>query len=357
MNPLPEKNTADRNGPDADARISLPLETLRQMGVEALLAHGLSPEHTETVIEAMALAQRDECHSHGFHQLPGAVQLIRRGPLVRDAVPVVDDRTASLLHLDARLGYSLLSFETGLPLLVEKARKTGVAVMVIKNCYHFSALWPEVEALTERGLIGLVMTQGVNCVAPEGGHKPTFGTNPIAFGWPRPQGMPYVFDFATSMIARSDIQMHALAGQDIPLEWAVDSDGQPTSDPTAALKGALRTFGGHKGSALSTMVELLTGPLLGDLLSAESIKLDEGAGLTPLHGELIVALDPDVFLGAERAQHFDRAEGLFESIIAQGARLPSQRRYEARQRTLATGEVSIPRHLYERIRSLTTTTG
>ena len=105
------------------------------------------------------------------------------------------------------------------------------------------------------------------------------------------------------------------------------------------------------------MVELLTGPLLGDLLSAESIKLDEGAGLTPLHGEFILALDPDVFLGAERSQHFDRAEQLLESITAQGARLPSQRRYEARQRTLATGEVSIPRHLYERIRSLTTTAG
>lgn len=355
MNPLAGKNPGAQDNSDTDARISLPLETLRKMAVDAMLAHGLSPEHTETVAEAMALAQRDECHSHGFHQLPGAIELIRRGKLVRDAVPVLDDRTASLVHLDARFGYSLLSFETGLPLLVEKARKTGIAAMVIKNCYHFSALWPEVEALTDRGLIGLVMTQGVNCVAPEGGHKPTFGTNPIAFGWPRPQGNPYVFDFATSVIARSDIQMHQLAGQEIPLDWAMDSDGKPTSDPSAALKGALRTFGGHKGSALSTMVELLTGPLLGDLLSADSIKVDEGAGLTPLHGELILALDPDVFLGAERAHHFERAERLFESITAQGARLPSQRRYEARRRTLQTGEVSIPRHLYERIQALQST--
>jgi LDH2 family malate/lactate/ureidoglycolate dehydrogenase len=189
-------------------------------------------------------------------------------------------------------------------------------------------------------------------VAPEGGNQPTFGTNPFAFGWPRPGGIPYVFDFATSVIARSDIEMYRLADRPIPSDWAVDRDGNPTTDANAALKGALRTFGGHKGSALSTMIELMTGPLIGDLLSAESRQLDDGTGLTPLHGELILALDPDVFLGTERAAHFERAEQLLESITRQGARLPSQRRYEARQRSLERGTVTISKELYEKMLAL-----
>ncbi len=336
----------------AEAGIRVPLDELRGMAANVLLSRGLSPGHTEAVVDAMAAAQRDECHSHGFHQLSGAVELIRLGKIDRGAVPAIDDRTPSLLRVDARFGYSLLGFRTGAPLLAEKAAKTGVAVMTINNCYHFSALWPEVEALTDRGLVALAMTQGVNCVAPEGGRRPTFGTNPIAFGWPRPGGPPFVFDFATSVIARSDIEMHRLAGKPIPPEWAVDDHGEPTTDPAAALKGALRTFGGHKGSALSAMIELLTGPMIGDLLSADSIAVDGGAALAPLHGEFILALDPDVFLGPERAVHFERAERFFEAIAAQGARLPSQRRYEARRRTLESGEVSIPSRLYERIRAL-----
>ncbi|CAM5199200.1 Delta(1)-pyrroline-2-carboxylate reductase [Castellaniella defragrans] len=335
-----------------ETQIFLPLDELRQLAIDLLCENGLSRDHAEAVAEAMAVAQRDECHSHGFHQLLTAVRLLRHGKIKPDAVPVVDDRTASLLFVDANLGYSLLGFQRGLPLLVEKAKTTGMAIMAITHCYHFSALWPEVEALTDQGLIGLVMTQGVNCVAPEGGARPTFGTNPLAFGWPRPGGTPYVFDFATSVIARSDIEMYRLANKPIPEDWAVDREGKPTTNADAALKGALRTFGGHKGSALSTMIELLTGPLIGDLLSAESKKLDDGTGLTPLHGELILALDPDVFLGAERAAHFERAEHLLESIPQQGARLPSQRRYAARQRSLERGTVPISKDVYEKILSL-----
>jgi LDH2 family malate/lactate/ureidoglycolate dehydrogenase len=100
------------------------------------------------------------------------------------------------------------------------------------------------------------------------------------------------------------------------------------------------------------MIELMTGPLIGDLLSAESRQLDDGTGLTPLHGELILALDPDVFLGTERAAHFERAEQLLESITRQGARLPSQRRYEARQRSLERGTVTISKELYEKMLAL-----
>lgn len=172
--------------------------------------------------------------------------------------------------------------------------------MAVNRCVHFSALWVEVEALTEAGLVALATTPSHAWVAPAGGRKPIFGTNPIAFGWPRPDGPPFVFDFATSAVARGEIQLHERAGKPIPLGWGVDEQGEPTTDASAALRGAMLTFGGHKGSALAAMVELLAGPLIGDLTSAESLAYDEGSRSSPYGGELLIAIDPRRMLGARR---------------------------------------------------------
>jgi LDH2 family malate/lactate/ureidoglycolate dehydrogenase len=106
------------------------------------------------------------------------------------------------------------------------------------------------------------------------------------------------------------------------------------------------TFGGHKGSALSAMVELIAGPLIGDLTSAESLTADDGAGSSPFGGELIVAIDPAGFLGAATDEHIARAEALFAGITGQGARLPSERRFAARERSAERGGVLLPRALH-----------
>jgi LDH2 family malate/lactate/ureidoglycolate dehydrogenase len=237
-------------------------------------------------------------------------------------------------------------------LLVDKARAGGIAALAINNCVHFAALWPEVEALAEEGLVAFACTPSHAWVAPAGGIAPIFGTNPIAFGWPRPGKHPYVFDFATSMVARGEIELHRRAGKPIPPGWGIDAAGAPTTDAEAALAGAMLTFGGHKGSALATMVELIAGPLIGDLTSRESIAADAGAKASPLGGELIIVIDPAGFLGDAVAAHLNRAEALFEGILAQGARLPSQRRYEARERSLLEG-VDVPAQLLADIEALT----
>lgn len=133
---------------------------------------------------------------------------------------------------------------------------------------------------------------------------------------------------------------------------AINSDGEPTTDPDEALAGAMLPFGGHKGSALSLMIELLAGPLIGDLTSVESMAFDDGDGATPMHGELLFALDPKRFTGIDAAAHSKRAEMLLNSVEGQGARLPSKRRYDARRRTEASGSVSIPRALFNDIKAL-----
>ncbi|NWB28016.1 Ldh family oxidoreductase [Pseudomonas gingeri] len=330
----------------------LTLDQAHALAKLILLHNGFSLAHADAVADTVAAGERDGCASHGLYRVLGCVASLKAGKVEANARPEVIDQAPSIVRVDAAGGFSQLAFQAGLPLLKDKARANGIAAMAINRCVHFSALWVEIEQLTEAGLVALACTPSHAWVAPAGGNQPVFGTNPIAFGWPRAGHDPFVFDFATSAIARGEIELHRRAGKTIPEGWGVDAQGQPSTDPNVVLDlGAMLTFGGHKGSALAAMVELIAGPLIGDLTSAESLAYDGGSKSSPYHGELIIALDPRRFLGDSTEQHLARAESLFESIQGQGARLPSQRRYEARARSLVDG-VEIPTALYNDLKAL-----
>ncbi|WP_202843946.1 Ldh family oxidoreductase [Luteimonas saliphila] len=337
---------------DAPQSVRITLGQAAELVSAILRQAGFSAAHVRTLTETIVAGERDGCSSHGLYRTLVCVHSLRAGKVSGDAEPVVHDQAPAIVRVDARGGYSLLAFEAGLPHLVAKARRNGIAAMAINRCVHFSALWPEVERLTAEGLVALATNPSHAWVAPAGGHAPLLGTNPLAFGWPRPGGHPYVFDFATSAVARGEIELRRRAGAPIPEGWGIDAEGRPTTDPQAVVDGgAMLTFGGHKGSALSTMIELIAGPLIGDLTSLESLRHDDGAGASPYHGELILALDPGRFLGADRGVHFARAEAFLAAFGQSGARLPSQRRYEARARSLADG-VLIPATLHAELTTL-----
>lgn len=341
----------DRPAMTDQSDVVLSLDEVEALGCRVLMHHGMPQAHAAAIARVIAQCQRDECHSHGVYRLLVCARSLRDGKVDPRAEPTVRRIAGGVVAVDAHHGFSLPAFEVGLPVLIERAREQGLAALAINNCFHFSALWPEVEALAAQGLVGLAMCPSHSWVAPAGGTQPVFGTNPIAFAWPRRDGPPFVFDFATSAIARGDIELHARQGKPIPSDWAIDADGQPTTDARAALQGAMRTFGGHKGSALAAMVELLAGALIGDMTSRESLEFDEGVGATPCHGELVLAFDPKRFLGDRHEEGIARGENLLGAIESQGARLPSQRRFEARLRSLKDG-VRIPAGLYQDVMAL-----
>lgn len=335
----------------APVSVRMTLAEVRALARRVLLQVGLSGDHAHAVAETMVAGERDGCTSHGLYRLLVAARSVRAGTVVPDAMPLLSEPARALMRVDGGGGFAQLAFETGRAMLVEKARRYGIAALALNHVVHFAALWPEVEWLADEGLVALAFTPSHAWVAPAGGTQPVFGTNPIAFGWPRPGRLPFVFDLATSAVARGEIELHRRAGKPVPDDWGYDAAGQATTDAEAVLAGAMRTFGGHKGSALAAMVELIAGPLIGDMTSAESLAADGGAGGSPLGGELIVAIDPAGFLGDQVEAHLARAEGMFAAIEGQGARLPSQRRYAARAQSMAHG-VEIPAALLADIDAL-----
>ncbi|MFH5067514.1 Ldh family oxidoreductase [Enterobacter cloacae complex sp. 2024EL-00215] len=331
--------------------VNLSLAEAYALAHRVLHGNGFSEAHAAVVAKNVTHGERDGCASHGLWRLLGIVATLHKGKVSPDAEPVITDTAPAIVKVDAGGAFSLLAFERALPLLMEKARHSGMAALAINRCVHFSALFADVEPLTDAGLVALATTPSHAWVAPAGGTKPLFGTNPIAFGWPRGDKPPFIFDMATSAAARGEIQLHQRAGKAVPEGWGIDRDGQATTDAQAILDGAMLTFGGYKGSALAAMVELLAGPLIGDMTSAESLAWDNGAGGLPYGGELILALDPDRFLGTDAARHLARAETLFIGMQQQGARLPGERRYFSRERTIREG-VNITHSLFRDISSL-----
>jgi delta1-piperideine-2-carboxylate reductase len=298
---------------------------------------GLSADQARAVARVIAAGERDGAKAHGVYRIEGCLDTIRAGKVSTTAVPTVQDDGSPVLRVSAGGGFAQLALELGLPILAERARRFGLAALIVNNAAHFSALWYEAEVLAAEGLAALAMCPSYSTVAPSGGKQPLLGTNPIAFAWPRIDRPPYVFDFATSVAARGEIELHRRAGTPIPEGWAVDADGRPTTDPEAALAGAMLPFGGHKGSALSTMIELMAAALIGDKTSREAL---DGIGVTslvPTHGELILAFDPARFSAGRESDPFEHAETLFEAILGQGARLPSERRFAARERARTHG--------------------
>lgn len=330
--------------------VNISLEKVHEISVAALTCQGFSPQQANAIANTISAAERDECYSHGLFRIPFYVKAAANPDANPTAEPVLSINDSSIVHVDAKDGFCPLALETGLPELVNKAQRHGIAALAIHNVYNIAALWPEVEWLAEQELVGFAFTAATSYVAPHGGTKPLFGTNPMAFSWPRHNAPPFVFDQASSVSARGEIQLHALRGEKIPEGWAIDEFGQPTTDPDAALHGAQLPFGGHKGSSIALMVELLAGALIGDLFSYESKQKDKFNIGAPSGGEFLIAIDPaHSVAGDSKAGAIKRAESLFEKVLEQdGTRLPSMRRFAARERTASAG-INVPASLYREI--------
>ena len=268
------------------------LDSVAPLVQKALISEGCDEANAQAVAEVLWKAERDGSSSHGLFRLPGYIASLRSGRVNGKAKPFVSNLSPGILRVDGDGGYAPLAHKVMLEPLLERVRSQGVAIAALVNTYHFAALWVEVEMLAERGVVALACTSYKPAIPPASGSKPLFGTNPIAFGWPRAGKEPLVFDQASSVVARGEVMIAARDGKKMPEGVGIGPDGAPTTDPNEILNGAILPTGGYKGASIALMVELLAGPLLGECLSIEAAKRDNNDGGPPQGGEFILAIAP-----------------------------------------------------------------
>jgi delta1-piperideine-2-carboxylate reductase len=319
--------------------VTLTLDEVHDLAMRALLSGDISQANAEILADLVTAAERDACHSHGLFRVPGYAASAKSGRVDGHATPDVRDVAPGLVLVDAKRGFATPAMHAGRPLLVEKARTQGIAAMGLHTSHHFAALWPDIQPLAEDGLVAFAFVNSNSFVAPWGGTKPLYGTDPMAFACPRPGKPPVIFDQASSAMARGEIQIALRDGHPIPDGAGIDKDGNPTSDPAEVLAGAQLPFGGHKGSSIALMVEIMAAGLTNSNFAHEAAAEPRPDGGPANCGEFVIAIDPGRMYGeAGSAAFLERVEGLFGKVLEQeGTRLPSDRRYAARRRTPTEG--------------------
>ncbi len=310
---------------------------IRQLVEDCLMANGANQENAAAVGRTIASAERDGCASHGLFRMPGYVASLRSGKVNGNAQPSVKRISPAVVRVDGDHGYAPLALEKGRQALIEAAQENGIAAMALVNVHHFAALWVEVEPIAEAGCAAMAFTTYKPAVVPAGAKQPLFGTNPMCFGWPRGDQPPMVFDQASASMARGEVMIAARDGHAVPLGTGVDAEGNPTTEPQKIIEGgALLPFGGHKGSTIAMMIELLVAGLTGMDFSYEAQQNDNNDGGPPNGGEFMLAIDPNRFGDAENwLQH---SEAFLERLTGmEGAHMPGNRRYANRAKTAAEG--------------------
>jgi (2R)-3-sulfolactate dehydrogenase (NADP+) len=307
--------------------IRLSPDEIEHLTLAALRAHGAAEAAARSVARSVRRAEEDGIRAVGLGYLPIYLAHLRSGKVDGGARPRIVSPRGGTVLVDAGHGFAHPAFDAGLPVLAAAARAQGIAAMGIRCSYSIGVLGHPVEDIANEGLVGLAFTNSPPNIAPWGGKRPLFGTNPMALACPRRDRPPLVIDQATSVVTKVRLTAAAKAGKALPEGWALDSEGQPTTDATAALKGSMMPFGGAKGAALALIVELLGAALVGANLSKDASPYARPDGPPPGVGQFFIAIDAAAFADGMA----DRIAELSEAILAdEGARLPGDRRLEVR---------------------------
>lgn len=330
--------------------VVLSVAELTELVTAVLARHGVAPSSARIVAGVVAAAERDGSRSHGLFRLPGYVSTLKSGWIDGGARPIVTDAAPGLVAVDAANGFAQPALAAGASLLRSKARLQGIAALAIGNSHHFAALWPDIEPFAEEGFVAMAFVNARSRIAPWGARKKFLGTNPMAFACPRPGGLPLVWDQASSVIAQGEVLHAANQGHALAEGIGLDSAGDPTIDPKAVLDGgAMLPFGGHKGSAIAFMVEIMAAAFTGSRFGFEDQSAAFPGALTTNAGECVILIDPGR-TGGEGVG--GRLAGLFEGLAAAGVeRLPGDTRYARRRKSILEG-VAIPQETYEAVKRM-----
>ncbi len=329
--------------------VSLSSDDAEVLCARALVASKTSEQNARVTSLALVRAEADGQRGHGLSRVPSYALQASCGKIDGHAVPKVARVADALIRVDAGHGFAYPAIECALDLLPELANQSGVASAIIHRSHHFGQAGAHAERLAEQGLVALVLSNSPKAIAFWGGQQPMMGTNPIAFAAPLSSGAPLVIDMALSKVARGKVVAAKQSGQPIPDDWALDGDGQATTDADAALAGSMLPMGDAKGAALVLMVEVLAAALTGSQFGYEASSFFDDQGGAPGIGHTILAFNPGLTANGAFQSRMEDITAAIEQTP--GARLPGTSRLKHRLHARDAG-LQIPAALHAQINNL-----
>lgn len=326
-------------------------EDLHQRVCAALEHAGASADQAQATALALVAAEASGLPSHGLSRVSMYVAHLRAGRVLGHAVPVIQHQRASAVLINAGNGFAFAACRLAIQEAIARASETGIAIAAITNSHHFGMASYHLDAVAEAGMVGIACGNSPAAMPAAGGKTPIFGTNPIAATFPRAGAKPISIDLSLSEVARGKLMVAAKKGESIPLGWALDVDGQPTTDPKKGMDGSMLPMGGVKGAMLALMVELLVTTLTGANFGAEADTFFEDEGNQPRLGQAFIVIDPAALGGT--VIYGERIEALISAMLAdEGVRLPGQRRFDRVALAQKAGGIEVSQATIDAIQAL-----
>ena len=325
-----------------------------ELATTALLKAGAGQAMAASTARALVLADMQGMPSHGLSRVAQYTTHLRNGRANGQAVATVVQHKAAAALVDAHNGLAFPACDLAIATAIAAAQKSGVCFVGITNSHHCGVLVDHLRAVADADMVGLGFANSPAAMPAAGGKHPIFGTNPIAAVFPRRSGDPLMIDLSLSEVARGKLMVAASAGKAIPLGWALDSEGRPTTDPAAGMAGSMLPVGASsspKGAMLALIVELMVTAVVGAQFGFEASSFFVEAGNVPRLGQAFIVIDPGALAGKD--VYFERIETVItEMLVDDGVRLAGSRRLALERQALQTG-ITIPDALYASLVKLT----
>jgi (2R)-3-sulfolactate dehydrogenase (NADP+) len=326
------------------------LANLTELARAALQAAGASAHMAQTTARALVLAEAQGLSSHGLARVPQYATHLGNGRADGQAVPTIAHERGAAVLVDARSGLAFPACALAVEQAIRRARTLGTSFAAVTNSHHFGVAGDHLRPVGDARMVGLAFGNSPSAMPAPGGRHAIFGTNPVAAVFPRAEGRPLLIDLSLSEAARGKVMVAAREGRPIPEGWALDRDGNPTTDAKAALEGSMLAMGGNKGAVLALVVELLVTTLTGAAIGSEASSFFVAEGNRPRLGQAFLVIDPDALAG--RAVYQERIEALIGEMLRDpGVRLPGARRAELAESAARDG-VDVPQALLAQLEDL-----
>lgn len=310
--------------------ITFSFEQVTERVSAVLQAERVTASAAKLLAQRIVAAERDGTLSHGLMRLPDYLASIRAGWISPDAQPQVLGQPSPFVQVEGNNGFTQVAADRAQSAMLERVKQYGIALLSIRHAHHIGALWTDLESYAERGWVAFNFVNSRPRLAPYGASAALLGTNAMAFGFPDGEGNVLGWDQASSVMSLGEVKQHALREKPLPEGGGLDASGNPTTDANQVLRGgSVLPFGGHKGSGIALMVEIMAAAITGANFGFEDQSAAFPGAASSNAGQTLLVIDPSFSTSTPFAE---RIKGLIAHLHTDAElRLPGERRQQQRQ--------------------------